>query len=206
MASLEIKQGGQKGSVLHEWRSKMEQLKQAMILIEQLLPSSAIDPGVLKTLLRFYSQGRIKVRFYNGDKAQFNGLTKQITLNSKMMNFLRFDFAKRCEQLKAKGEVEMLQKLEDVKMITLFELTGVLIHEGQHAFRPIRSLFFPRKAQAADEGQAFASEQLWYQCLDKEFGQRYGKELRILAKQAEEDAKTALTYAGLNLSARSLLV
>lgn len=177
----------------------------ALELIEDLLPDSGIDKGVGELLSLLKSKNRIRPSTRPSQLAGYNGLTGIIFLNPETLGFLKHDFGLQRERLDETANPERYQQVEDAEMRALFELSGILIHEGQHAYAPIRSVLQPLKAKARDEHQAFASEQLWYKRLLSEFGERYAEPIKQLARSAQEDARTAVRYKRLSLVAPSLI-
>ena len=150
-----------------------------------------------------HNRGRITSHRRLKTLASYNGLTKTITLNSRRLPFLDFDYHSRIENLAASTEMRL--KLETLRFRQLIQISGLLAHEGQHALQPIRSWWSPRKARALDEQQALETEQLWYRLLYERVAPNYHDEIYDLSKSAERDAQTAQVYSQLRLSAPCLI-
>ena len=188
--------------VTPEWNQHLEC---SLRLIQKESPLSGIDPGVAQTLREFHDSDRIYFTPSLKGLARYNGLLGVIQLNPNSLHFLNHDFEHQKRTLGTVCCSRLMGGIEDLHMHALFQLSGILIHEGQHAFRPIRSLLSPKRAMAEDEQAAFEAEQLWYRHLSRVFDSRYLPELARLGQAAEYDAASAQDYLRLNIVAPTQL-
>ena len=172
-------------------------VEKALQFIEMNLDDSGV--GVLPKLRQLNDSGRIVVRDLGAHKlGGYNRLTGRITLNSSKFGFLKRDFRRQLESLEASdASEERLRVVREQHALAVLELSGVLVHEGQHALRFLWN-------RAADETSAFRTEQRWYYHLHP-LESPFRKAIESLARDAEYDATTSPSYLGMTVDAPCLI-
>jgi hypothetical protein len=147
----------------------------ALSFIQQNLAGSGISSGILNQLQTLFNNGQIVVQDLGNLAGGWNG--KQLILNITKLGFLNRTYCSASLN-------DMQKQLE-----MLLQLSGFLIHEGEHAYNP-------QSGWQQDELNAFQIEQLWYYHLyQTNQGNAWAQgQLRGLASDAQYDAATASSY------------
>ena len=184
--------------ILVDPRSPDTWVEKALQFIENNLENSGVEE-VLPKLRQLSASGRIRVRDIGPNKlGGYNRLTGRITLNSSKFGFLRRDFRRLLEGLEASdASEERLRLVREQHALAVLELSGVLIHEGQHALRFLWN-------RAADETSAFRTEQRWYYHLHT-LESPLRNAIESLARDAEYDASNSPSYLGVRVNAPCLI-
>lgn len=155
--------------------------------------------GILEKLEFLLRKGRIVVKHSKSSyTATYNHILRRLTLYSANLGFLRRDFHKQLTLLvQSEAPPERIRCVEADHARCLLALSGILIHEGQHALRFVWS-------RKADEVAAFSAEQIWYGHLYS-LESEYKEAIASLATTAEYDARTFRGYQGLGLDVPSLI-
>jgi len=160
--------------------------------MENNFPTSGLDWGILETLQTLHRKGRLKVKDLGPETlGGYNRLNGKLTLNSSKFGFLRRDFVRQMNQLESDPDSRRKELVQDQYCRAVIELSGVLMHEGQHAHEW-------QWSKSEDEKAAFTVEQSWYDHLytldspQKNF-------IRELSKDSRYDSKNARAYKDLDL-------
>lgn len=171
-------------------------MEKALGFIEMNLQDSGVEE-VLPKLRQMNSVGKIAIRDLGPHKlGGFNRLTGKITLNSAKFGFLKRDFRRQLESLET-VPAERSRVVREQHARAIIELSGVLVHEGQHALRFLWN-------RAADETSAFRREQQWYYHLHT-LESPHREAIESLARDAEYDASNSSSYLGIKVDAPCLI-
>ena len=127
----------------------------------------------------------------------YNHLTRRLTINADALGFVQRDFARQIEVMQTRNEPNRVALLRRMHQECLIELSGLLVHEGQHAIKYYWS-------RAKDETMAFRAEQRWYAHLYS-LKSEHTAFLIQLAKSTEDDSQNALAYRRLCIDAPALI-
>lgn len=159
---------------------------------------SRLAEAILEKLWVLYIEDRITLKDLGPESwSGFNHLTRRLTLNTAALGFLRRDFGRQLEVIGARNEPNRLALLNRQHQECLIKLSGLLVHEGQHACKYYWS-------RAKDETVAFRAEQRWYAHLYS-LESQHGAFLIQLAESTESDSQNARAYRRLRIDAPALI-
>lgn len=171
-------------------------ISKCLEFIESNYQGCGLHPGLLEKLKALNAKGKISLKALGPKRlGSYNRLTDRMVVNSGKFLFLCHDFRKQIEVLNKTGDLRRVEQAREQHARAILELSGVLIHEGAHAFNRIWN-------PEADENSAFTTEQTWYRHLHN-LDSKYGEHVASLSRDAEEDGKTSLIYKKMKLDARS---
>lgn len=173
-------------------------IAKTLAFVEANYEGSGLAEAILEKLWVLHIDDRITLKDLGPESwSGYNHLTRRLTLNTSVLGFLQRDFARQLEVIGARNEPNRLALLRRQHQECLIELSGLLVHEGQHASKYYWS-------RAKDETMAFRAEQRWYAHLYS-LESEHTAFLIQLAESTEGDSQNARAYRRLRIDAPALI-